>query len=74
MAAGALAPNENFFNRTTPQTTSLAPERTWNYQIGTAWQLPDLTLSADAWYIAFTNFDTSASGWARASAIPARRD
>jgi iron complex outermembrane receptor protein len=54
-AEGALAPNENFFNHTTPTTTSLAPERTWNYQIGTAVQLPDLALSADAYYIQFTN-------------------
>jgi iron complex outermembrane receptor protein len=59
VAAGALAPNENFFNHTTPGATSLAPEKTWNYQIGTAIQLPDLTLSADAYYIAFTNFITS---------------
>jgi iron complex outermembrane receptor protein len=59
VAAGALAPNENFFNHNTPGATSLAPEKTWNYQIGTAIQLPDLTLSADAYYIAFTNFITS---------------
>ncbi|HVW72478.1 MAG TPA: TonB-dependent receptor [Rhizomicrobium sp.] len=59
VAAGALAPNENFFNHTTPETTSLSPEKTWNYQIGTAVQLPDLTLSADAYYIAFTNFDAT---------------
>jgi iron complex outermembrane receptor protein len=59
VAAGALAPNENFFNHTTPTTTSLAPEKTWNYQTGTTIQLPDLTLSADAYYIAFTNFDAS---------------
>jgi iron complex outermembrane receptor protein len=56
VAAGALAPNENFFNHTTPDTTSLAPQKTWNYQIGTSLQLPDLALSADAYYIAFTNF------------------
>lgn len=61
VAAGALAPNENFFNHTTPEATSLAPEKTWNYQIGTAVELPDLTLSADAYYIAFTNFITSHS-------------
>ena len=59
VAAGALAPNENFFNPTSPTTTSLAPEKTWNYQTGTAIQLPDLTLSADAYYIAFTNFDSN---------------
>jgi iron complex outermembrane receptor protein len=59
VAAGALAPNENFFNHTTPEATSVAPEKTWNYQIGSTIQLPDLTLSADAYYIAFTNFITS---------------
>jgi len=58
-AAGALAPNENFFDHTTPGSTSLAPEKTWNYQTGTTLQLPDLTLSADAYYIAFTNLDTT---------------
>lgn len=59
VAAGALAPNENFFNRANPNDTSVAPEKTWNYQAGTVVQLPDLTLSADAYYIAFTNFITS---------------
>jgi iron complex outermembrane receptor protein len=59
VAAGALAPNENFFNHNTPGATSLAPEKTWNYQIGTSMQLSDLALSADAYYIAFTNFIAS---------------
>jgi iron complex outermembrane receptor protein len=55
-AEGFLAPNENFFNHTTPSTTNLSPQKSWNYQAGTSIQLSDLTASADVYYIDFSNF------------------
>ena len=54
-AEGFLAPNENFFNFNNPSTTNVSPQESWNYQIGTAVQLPYLTASADAYYIDFSN-------------------
>jgi iron complex outermembrane recepter protein len=55
-AEGFLAPNENFFNHTTPTTTNLSPQKSWNYQAGTSIQLSDLTASVDVYYIDFSNF------------------
>ena len=55
VAEGFLAPNENFFNYKVPGTTNLSPEQSWNYQIGTAWQSKELTLSLDGYYIDFSN-------------------
>ncbi len=55
-AEGFLAPNENFFNFNNPSTTSLSPEQSWNYQIGTSWQTKQLAASVDAYYIDFSNF------------------
>jgi iron complex outermembrane receptor protein len=54
-AEGFLAPNENFFNYKVPGTTNLSPEQSWNYQIGTAWQSKELSLSLDGYYIDFAN-------------------
>lgn len=59
IAKGFLAPNENFFNTVTPATTNLAPQQTWNYQFGTTWQTPNWSVSADAYYIDFSNLITS---------------
>ena len=61
VAKGFLAPNENFFNRNgaNPGSTSLNPETTWNYQVGTSVQLENLTASADAYYIDFSNLIVS---------------
>ena len=56
VARGFLAPNENFFNQATPGSTSFSPETTWNYQAGTSRQMSNLLLSADVYYISFTNF------------------
>ena len=56
VAEGFLAPNENFFNQTTPTTTNFSPQKSWNYQLGTAIQLSDLTASADVYDIDFSNF------------------
>jgi iron complex outermembrane receptor protein len=62
VAEGFLAPNENFFNRGTgvnPASINVSPEESWNYQAGTSVQLPNLTASADIYYIDFSNFITS---------------
>jgi iron complex outermembrane recepter protein len=55
-AEGFLAQNENFFNFNNPSTTTLSPEQSWNYQIGTSWQTKQLAASVDAYYIDFSNF------------------
>lgn len=55
VAEGFLAPNENFFNFQNPNTTNVSPEKSWNYQAGTAVQLPNLTASFDIYYIDFSN-------------------
>ncbi len=54
-AEGFLAPNENFFNFQNPSTTNVSPQESWNYQAGTAVQLPNLTASFDVYYIDFSN-------------------
>jgi iron complex outermembrane recepter protein len=55
VAKGFLAPNENYFNYETPGSTNLTPQQTWNYQGGTSWQTDRLSLSADVYYINFSN-------------------
>ena len=60
-AEGFLAPNENFFNYTNPSASDFQPEKTWNYQAGTALQLDYLAASADVYYIDFSNFITTTS-------------
>ena len=57
-AKGFLAPNENFFDRGTPNTTSLKPQVSWNYQAGTAIRSKRLALSVDAYIIDFSNLIT----------------
>jgi iron complex outermembrane receptor protein len=54
-AKGFLAPNENFFNRADPNSTNVQPQQSWNYQLGTSWQSQRLSVSADVYYIDFTN-------------------
>src|SRR5271163_3731404 len=49
-------PNEKIFNSTAPGQSNFTPENTWNYQIGTSRQLDNLVISADAYYIDFSNF------------------
>jgi len=61
VAKGALAPNENFFDRNTPSTTSLKPEATWNYQAGTALQSSRFAFSLDGYMIDFSNLITGVS-------------
>ncbi|MDE2183683.1 MAG: TonB-dependent receptor [Alphaproteobacteria bacterium] len=55
-ARGFLAPNENYFNRNDPGSSHFSPETTWNYQAGTSYQMSNLLLSGDVYYIDFTNF------------------
>ena len=54
-AKGFLAPNENFFNFSAPGSTNVSPQQSWNYQLGTSWQTKAVSLSADVYYIDFTN-------------------
>jgi iron complex outermembrane receptor protein len=53
-ARGFLAPPINVLY-TNVVTTNLLPEETWNYQVGTNYQTANYTLSADAYYIDFSN-------------------
>ncbi len=55
VAKGFLAPNENYFNYAAPGSTNLAPQQTWNYQAGSSWQSARMSLSADVYYINFSN-------------------
>ena len=54
-AEGFLAPNENYFDRLNPNNTQASPQESWNYQIGTSYQTKRLSLSADVYYIDFSN-------------------
>jgi iron complex outermembrane recepter protein len=56
IAKGFLAPNEKIFSNTAPGQSNFSPENTWNYQIGTSRQLDNFIVSADAYYIDFSNF------------------
>ena len=59
VAEGFLAPNLNLIYIPNPSGNTLNPERTWNYQIGTAWQSDRLAASADVYLINFNNYITS---------------
>jgi len=54
-AKGFLAPNENFFNPSDPNSTSIQPQETWSYQLGTSWQTQRLSASVDVYDINFNN-------------------
>jgi iron complex outermembrane receptor protein len=54
-AKGFLAPNENFFNHGNPASTDISPQQSWNYQVGTTWQTRALSVSADVYFIDFSN-------------------
>jgi iron complex outermembrane receptor protein len=55
VAKGYLAPNENYFNFSAPNTTNLNPQTTWNYQVGTAFKSHRFSLSLDGYIIDFSN-------------------
>lgn len=59
-AKGFLAPKLQLFGKslttgTSPDPSSLSPEQTTNYQVGTTWASPKLALSADIYKIDFNN-------------------
>jgi iron complex outermembrane receptor protein len=54
VARGFLAPPIDVFQVQDP--TDLKPELTWNYQVGTVFNGHNWSLSADAYYIDFSNF------------------
>jgi iron complex outermembrane recepter protein len=56
VAEGFLAPNLNTFDTTAANNQSFAPEETWNYQTGMAYQGEHLTLGSDVYLVHFTNF------------------
>jgi iron complex outermembrane receptor protein len=58
VAKGFLAPNENFFNFSAPNTTNLNPQTTWNYQVGTSFKAHRFSLSLDGYIIDFSNLIT----------------
>ena len=59
VAEGFLAPNLNLIYVANPAGNTLQPQRTWNYQIGTAWQTERLSADADLYLINFNNYITS---------------
>jgi iron complex outermembrane receptor protein len=54
-AEGFMAPNMNNFFKTNAQTSTLQPQSTKNYQIGTVWTTRSLNFSADLYRIDFNN-------------------
>jgi iron complex outermembrane receptor protein len=55
-AEGFLAPNLNTYYTTNPSlSTTLQPEKTWNYQTGVGYHSDRLTVSGDLYYIDFSN-------------------
>jgi len=54
-AEGFMAPNLNVFYKQGPQLGGLSPQQTTNYQVGTTWSTPTLTLGFDLYKIDFTN-------------------
>ena len=56
VAEGLLAPNLNTFYVDDPSKSSYAPEQTWNYQTGLAYQSQHLALGADVYLIHFSNY------------------
>ncbi len=63
VAEGMLAPNLNTFYTQQINSQAFAPEETWSYQIGTAYQSQHISLGTDAYLVHFTNFIThSGSG------------
>ena len=54
-AKGFLAPQLQFLDVPDPKANPVAPEQTWNYQVGTTWHGERLSVSADGYYIDFIN-------------------
>jgi iron complex outermembrane recepter protein len=63
IAKGFQAPNLNSFYKTNPDLSTLDPEETMNYQLGTTWASERLALSTDIYQIDFKNrINSSPSG------------
>lgn len=58
-AKGFLAPNLNYVQNADPRQSNVSPQQTNNYQAGTSWQTRRLSLSADVYYIDFSNMVAS---------------
>jgi iron complex outermembrane receptor protein len=56
VAEGFLAPNLNTFYTNSIAKDSFAPQQTWNYQTGLAYQDQHLALGADVYLVHFTNY------------------
>lgn len=54
-AKGFLAPNLNLFYVSAPQSSSVSPQETTNYQTGIGYSHNGVSLSLDAYYIDFNN-------------------
>ncbi len=54
-ARGFLAPPLQLFDVSSPGTTRISPENTWNFQLGAAWHQNGLAAAADAYEILFDN-------------------
>ncbi len=57
VAEGFLAPNLNTFYTSTANlaTSSVSPQKSWNYQAGAVYRSQRLTVSGDVYYIDFSN-------------------
>jgi iron complex outermembrane receptor protein len=55
VARGFLAPQLQFLDVPDPKANPVAPEQTWNYQVGANWQGKPVALAADAYFIDFSN-------------------
>ena len=55
VAKGFLAPQLQFLDVPDPKNDPVAPEQTWNFQVGSSWRGQRLAVSADAYYIDFNN-------------------
>ena len=58
-AQGFLAPYLNYIQVADPTKSDVSPQKTNNYQIGTSWQDRNLSISADLYYIDFSNMVAS---------------
>lgn len=58
-AKGFLAPNLNYIQNADPSQSKVDPQQTNNYQVGTTWQGRALSISADLYYIDFSNMVAS---------------
>ncbi|MBB2160284.1 TonB-dependent receptor [Gluconacetobacter sacchari] len=55
VARGFEAPSLSYYYVPDPSQNAISPEKTWNYQIGTSYQSRRYSVSADFYYIDFSN-------------------